>query len=252
MEKMFGKDSCDLADLWYNELLNNHSLTDNVGDGDITNNIIEDTVESDPAPVLNILNGQANAQSLNKANDYLEPSSDSNLDVDWDIVESNQHGNGFTFADPTPLLTPAPANFSTSLPATPQSIASQSSPATVRNRKQVRNCCKAMKTWLLEQPRNLQKARQIFSQYSVEINEALRMRTPRSGRPHIHQGALTVERRGYFRSNYAIIKRCKLFIASFVNMFNGEFAATMTINDLQYPYDIEGPTLRVSSHRYTQ
>uniref|UniRef100_A0AC34G084 Uncharacterized protein n=1 Tax=Panagrolaimus sp. ES5 TaxID=591445 RepID=A0AC34G084_9BILA len=188
MEEFLGKDSCDFADLWYNELSNNHSLTYNIGDEDFTNNIIKDTVEPNSAAVLITFNRQANVQSCNEANDSLESSSVSNLDVDWSMLEDNQYNNGYALVDPTALWTPAPANFSTSLPATPQSIASDSSPATVRNRKQVRNCCKAMKTWLLEQPRDFQKAEQIFSQYSVEINEAFKMRTRRSGRPHIHQG----------------------------------------------------------------
>uniref|UniRef100_A0A914YBL2 Uncharacterized protein n=1 Tax=Panagrolaimus superbus TaxID=310955 RepID=A0A914YBL2_9BILA len=193
-EEMFGKESSDFADLYCNDLLNSPSF--NFIDEDIAHNSIENTVESDSAPVLITFNDNANLEVFyDNNNDYiLQPISGNSLDADWDMVEDNQNDNDSIFAPTTSLSIPAPVNvgghsFSTSLPATPQSLASEPSPQTIRYRKQVKNCCKALKAWLIhEQPRDSQKARQIISQYSVEIKESLRMRTPRSGRPHISQG----------------------------------------------------------------
>uniref|UniRef100_A0A914QCJ9 Uncharacterized protein n=1 Tax=Panagrolaimus davidi TaxID=227884 RepID=A0A914QCJ9_9BILA len=260
MENIFGKECWNLAGEMYDELfpinqptdINNivHNTLPEIIDENIVANVVE-SFESEHIPVVIAINDQQNVQNFHQTDASLERPGDSN---DGNVIGNRQIQNSHNSVD---LFLEIPVDhntallMSTSLPPTPVSIAStSSSPHTIRNRKQMRKCCKAMKAWLIEQPRDLQKAQNIFSQYPAEINDSLNMRTPRSGRPRFveSRGALNAEQLNYFRSNYAVINRCKLFIASFVKMYNNGFAKTMTLGDLDYPFEIENPSLRTRHH----
>uniref|UniRef100_A0A914QUM0 Uncharacterized protein n=1 Tax=Panagrolaimus davidi TaxID=227884 RepID=A0A914QUM0_9BILA len=249
MANIFGKECWDLAGEMYDAFFPINQPTDinnivyntlpEIIDENVVANVVE-SFESDRIPVVIAINDQENVQNFDQTDASLEKPGD--LD---DGIGNRQMQNSDDFVD---LFLEIPVHhntallMSTSLPPTPVSIASTSfSPQTIRSRKQIRKCCKALKAWLIEQPRNLQKAQNIFSQYPAEINDSLNMRTPRSGRPRFveSRGALNAEQLNYFRSNYAVINRCKLFIASFVKMYNNGFAKTMTLGDLHYPFEIE-------------
>uniref|UniRef100_A0AC35GC52 Uncharacterized protein n=1 Tax=Panagrolaimus sp. PS1159 TaxID=55785 RepID=A0AC35GC52_9BILA len=258
MANIFGKECWDLAGKMYDELfpinqptdINNvvHNTLPEMIDENIVANVVG-SFESEHIPVVIAINDQENMQNFDQTR--LETPGDSNNgNVIGNRIMQNSHNSVDLFLE-IPIYHNPALLMSTSLPPTPVSIAStSSSPQTIRNRKQIRKCCKAMKAWLIEQPRNLQKAQNIFSQYPTEINDSLNMRTPRSGRPRFveSRGALNAEQLNYFRSNYAVINRCKLFIASFVKMYNNGFAKTITFGDLDYPFEIENPSLRNRHH----
>uniref|UniRef100_A0AC35FQD0 Uncharacterized protein n=1 Tax=Panagrolaimus sp. PS1159 TaxID=55785 RepID=A0AC35FQD0_9BILA len=173
---MFDKDICDFVGKYSSELdigQNYLSLQNESDEQNINQN--------DEEFVLSKLEIQENTEGFH-GNGHDMTYSDPNEMI---VVQHEEINKGIS----NKLAIPSNTNHifkSASLPATPITVSAK------KQRKSYRNCCRAMKTWLINKPETfLPTAEAEFSKYSAEVIESLKMKPSKVGRPRLKIGKLS-------------------------------------------------------------